>query len=37
MGMDADSAQEIYKIAYERARAALRPSAYELIQRVCEN
>jgi hypothetical protein len=36
-GMDAMMALEIYRLAYERAQAALRPSAYELAQRVCWN
>jgi hypothetical protein len=36
-GMDASCAQEIYRLAYERAQAALRPSAYEIVQRVCWN
>jgi hypothetical protein len=36
-GMDAGLAEEIYRLAYERAQAALRPSAYEILLRVCEN
>jgi hypothetical protein len=36
-GLDASWAQEIYRLAYERAQAALRPSAYEIVQKVCEN
>jgi hypothetical protein len=34
ISMDASMAQEIYRLAYERAWAALRPSAYEIAQRV---
>jgi hypothetical protein len=36
-GMDVIAAQEIYRLAYERAQATLRPSAYELAQWVCWN
>jgi hypothetical protein len=28
--MDATMAQEIYRLAYERAQAAMRPSVYEI-------
>ena len=35
--MDATWVQEIYRLAYERAAAAQRPSAYEVAQRVCAN
>jgi hypothetical protein len=31
--MDASMAQEIYRLAYERAQAALRPSAYDIAQK----
>jgi hypothetical protein len=30
--MDATMAQEIYRLAYERAQAALRPTAYDIAQ-----
>jgi hypothetical protein len=36
-GMDASMVQEIYRMAYERARAASRPSAYEIAHRICWN
>jgi hypothetical protein len=36
-GMGADFAEEIYRLAYERAQAALRPSLYEILQRECLN
>jgi hypothetical protein len=35
--MDVTMAQEIYRLAYERAQAALRPSAYEIARRVSWN
>jgi hypothetical protein len=35
--MDASTMHEIYRLAYERARAALRPSIYEIAQRICWN
>jgi hypothetical protein len=28
---------EIYRLAYERARAAARPSRYEMAMRICRN
>jgi hypothetical protein len=31
--MDVMTAQEIYRLAYEKAQASLRPSAYELALR----
>jgi hypothetical protein len=37
IGWDATMVNEVYRLAYERARAALRPSAYELALRVCDN
>ena len=36
-GTDASMIQEIYQMAYARAQAALRPSAYEFAQRPCWN
>jgi hypothetical protein len=36
-GMDVMKAQEIYRLAYERAQAMLRPSAYEMAQKACWN
>jgi hypothetical protein len=35
--MGAGFAEEIYRLAYERAQAALRPSVYEIVQRACLN
>ncbi len=37
VAMDAMKVQEIYRLAYERAQAALRPSAYEMALSVCWN
>ncbi len=34
---DAPMVQDIYRLAYERARAAMRPSAYEVARRNCWN
>jgi hypothetical protein len=36
-GLDVMKAQEIYRLAYERAQAMLRPSAYEMAQKACWN
>jgi hypothetical protein len=36
-GMTWEIAQQIYQIAYERARAALRPSIYERTQFISRN
>jgi hypothetical protein len=36
-GMEAGMVQEIYRLAYERAQAAVRPSAYEKVQQPCWN
>jgi hypothetical protein len=36
-GMEASWVEEIYRLAFERARAALRPSAYERILQECPN
>jgi hypothetical protein len=35
--MDVVMAQEVYRLAYEKAQATLRPSAYEIAQRACWN
>jgi hypothetical protein len=35
--MTQEAAQEIYRLAYERAQAALRPSRHERAQRLCWN
>jgi hypothetical protein len=37
VAMTQEAAQEIYRLAYEKARAALRPTKYERAQRVCRN
>jgi hypothetical protein len=37
VGVDLMTVQEIYRLAYEWARAALRPSAYEMALRVSCN
>jgi hypothetical protein len=37
VGLDIATIQEIYHMAYERARAALRPSLYERALLVCGN
>jgi hypothetical protein len=34
---DALMVQEIYRLAYERARAAMRPTPYEVARRICWN
>jgi hypothetical protein len=36
-GIPAEEAQRIYQIAFERARAACRPSIWDLAQRPCMN
>jgi hypothetical protein len=36
-GIQASVAQEVYRLAYERAQAAMRPSIYEFAQQVCAN
>ena len=36
-GTNATMLQEVYRMAYERAQAALRPTAYELAGRACWN
>lgn len=35
--MDVTMAQEIYRLAYEQAQAALRPSIYQMAQKACRN
>jgi hypothetical protein len=36
-GIHASWAHEVYRLAYERAQAALRPSDYEVSQLFCAN
>ena len=37
VAMTQEAAQEIYRLAYEKAQAALRPTKYERAQRICWN
>jgi len=37
MGIGPEDAQQIYRVALERARAACRPSIWDITQRICLN